>query len=517
MTASVSTSLHNIVKGTALIFFGMVASLLLWFATKILIIRNCTKEELGLYSLTVAIISIFALLSNLGLHEGVSRYISIYLGEGKKNNALGISRDAFFMGALSSTIIFTVVFFSSGIMSKYIFYKPELEVPLKVMSLFIPFSVMTNIANGILRGHNIIQPKVFMDVGQPFLFLVFLGLLSLFGLSLISIIYAYVVSIAVIFLAMTAYTANKIRLNIRESVWSNKGELLRFSIPLLATSVLAIVFGWADTLMLGRYTNAGDVGVYNVSISLARLLTFPLGAISFVFMPIAADMFAVKQHSELKRTYQVITKWIFSATLPIFFILFFFPEMTITFLFGKGFTDASPALRILSVCFLLNVFSGTNGVLFIVMGMSRTVMEVSLLGVLLNVGLNYILIKLLGYGVIGASFATLFSNSALNVLIAWLLYKKSGIHPITAKYIKPIIGSAVFGSCIYALAKSLPLHYWMMPVYLFLFISGYLLSLFLTKSIEQEDILFLKTIFDKLDLPLGAVYKFLEKHGCQNS
>jgi O-antigen/teichoic acid export membrane protein len=511
MSEIVNSSLKSATKGTLLVFAGMVASFILWFVAKLLLVRITTKEELGIYSLTLAVISICVLLSNLGLPEGVSRYISIYLGENRKDYADGISKDALRIGALSGMLIFAVVVFSSGLMSKYIFYKPELEVPLKVMSFIIPFSVITNITNGILRGHNIIFPKVCMDVGQPFLFLVFLGLFVVLRLSFINIIYAFVLATALIFLATVVYVFNKLRLSIKESALSKKSELLRFSIPLLASSVMAIVLGWTDTLMLGRYANAADVGVYNVSMSLARLLTFPLGAISFVFMPIAAEMFARKQNIEIRRTYQVLTKWVFSVTLPVFFVLFFFPEMTITFLFGGGFTDASASLRILSVCFLMNALSGTNGVLLLVMGMSRTIMQISFFGVLVNVGFNYILIKRLGYGVIGASFATLLSYIALNILTSWFLYRQSGIHPITAKYIKPVIGAAIVGTIIYILAKILPLYFWMMPVYLFLFLSGYALSIILAKSIDKEDLVMLERIFEKLGFSSKLTIKVLER------
>jgi O-antigen/teichoic acid export membrane protein len=511
MIVSVNASLHNIVKGSALIFFGMVASLLLWFATKILIIRNCTKEELGVYSLAVAIISIFALLSNLGLQEGVSRYISIYLGEGKKDNALGISRDAFFMGALSSVAVLAVVFFSSGIISKYIFYKPELEMPLKVMSLFIPFSVMANIANGILRGHNIIQPKVFMDVGQPFLFLVFLGLFALFGLSFISIIYAYVFAIAVIFFAMTAYTFNKIRVNIRESVWSNKGELLRFSLPLMVASMSGLVLNWTDTLILGRYTTPGEVGIYNAGLSLARLLFFMMGACGFIYLPMAGEMHARGRVQELKRTYQVLTKWVFTATLPIFFILFFFPEMILTFLYGQKMLSASRPLSILSAAFLFSVFLGANGVMLTAIGKTKAIMNTTFASGMLNIALNYIFIKRFGMGATGAALATMIAFIVQNSAVSAILYRQSGIHPFTRKYLKPLLSISIVGLAIYAIAKSLPLHMWMLPIYFILFLTGYLVSLFANRGIDDEDIYFFEAVTDRIGLKMEFLNKLLRR------
>ncbi len=59
---------------------------------------------------------------------------------------------------------------------------------------------------------------------------------------------------------------------------------------------------------------------------------------------------------------------------------------------------------------------GANGILLVAMGMSRVVMNVSFFGVILNIVLNYILIKQLGYGVNGASVSTLVSYVALNII-----------------------------------------------------------------------------------------------------
>ena len=432
MSEIVQTSLKTAVKGSTIVFFGMVASTLLWFVSKLIVVRDTTKEELGIYSLAVAVTSICSLSANLGLQEGVSRYVAIFRGEGKKEEALRASGDSIVVGILSSLFFFAVLFFLSHIIARDIFYKPRLEAPLRVLSFFIPFSVMSSIMGGIFRGHSVIKPKAFSDVGQPFLFVVFLGIFMLLGFSFISIIYAYVLSAAVVFAATGWYLTKKIGLDLTLRIdWRGIAGLLRFSIPLLATSVLGIVLGWTDTLMLGRYAKAEVVGVYNIAVSLAKLLTFPLGAITFVFMPVAGSLYAKSLTPELKRTYQVLTKWIFSATLPIFFILFFFPETTITFLFGQRFIDASAALRILALCFLFHTFLGANGLLLVVMGKSKTIMNVSLAGVLLNVGLNYVLIKLLGYGIVGAAVSTLISYVALNVMMSAILYKNSGIHPFT--------------------------------------------------------------------------------------
>ena len=92
MSEIVNSSLKTAVKGTAFVLFGLVVGMFLSFATKVLIVRNSTKEEFGIYSLAFAVVSIISLVSSLGLQQGVPRYVSIFLGEGKGDDADSISR-----------------------------------------------------------------------------------------------------------------------------------------------------------------------------------------------------------------------------------------------------------------------------------------------------------------------------------------------------------------------------------------------------------------------------------------
>jgi len=514
MSEIVNSSLKTTIKGTLLVFLGIIANNIILFLSRILIVRNTTKEELGIYSLAVAIAGIASLIACLGLQEGISRFISIYLGGGKENDIGPIYRSSIQIGIISSIVSFSILYFFSGMIAKYIFYMPELITPLKIISFYVPFSIISVLISAILRGHGIIKAKIYcLDIGQPIFFLVFLGLIFFLSLSFISIIYAYLFSMIIGFAVIGNYGYRKIRLN----PFSLRGghsakELLNFSIPILGVSILGLILTWTDTLMLGRYTTAEYVGTYNVSTTLARSLTLPLIALVFVFMPIAGEMYAKNHMLELNRTNLILTKWIFSATFPVFFILFFFPEMTITFLFGHRFIDSAIPLRILSLGFLFHALLGTNGVLMMVLNMSRELLNISIIGAVLNISINYVLIKLLGYGIIGAAVATAVSYAILDVIASIILYRKSKIHPSIYRYIKPVLGSSVIGLIIYAIAKSLPFYFWMMPIYFTLFVAGYVFSLFVTKNIDKEDVAMINTISEKtgikLDMLTKVIYKF---------
>ncbi|MDH3327716.1 MAG: flippase [Desulfobulbaceae bacterium] len=490
MSKELSTSLKNAVKGTALIFAGTVAGNILWFVIKIVIVRKLTVEEFGLYSLAITIPTVFAALAALGTGEGTVRNIASLIGEDKRGDADSLARASLHINIISSTTAGILLFLLAGIMARYVFYKPDIAVPLRILSITVPLFTLIGILGSILRGHGFVRHKIYyQDLGQPLYYLAFMSILLITGFTFLKLIYAYTLSVTLVFVSLASYEYKKLYISPLPLI---KGmhyqKLLQFSLPLLIAGISSLVLNWTDTLMLGRYTPPASVGIYNVGLSLAQLMNFVLMSLSFVFLPMASEMYAKDQLPELKKTYRVLTKWVFTATFPLFFILFFFPEMTIAFLFGWDLVAASLPLRILAAGFLFHVFMGPNGLLLMAIGKTKTIMQISIATALLNVVLNYILIKRFGMDVVGAAAASLVSYVLANLLTAAVLYRSSGIHPFTLRYIKPILGASAMGLLIYFLVKKIFFAWWLMPIYLILFVFGYTASLLLSRSMDSDDI-----------------------------
>ena len=511
--------LKTAVKGSTLILAATAISQLLWFCIKILIIRNITKAEFGVYSLMLSIFTILVAVVPLGVPAGVSRFVSINQGAGKKTEADEISRAGAQFSLGLGLAAFILIYLFSGQIARNIFYTPDLARPLKMISILLPFSIYSALVSSILLGRGFISPRVFSDVLSPVSYALMIFFAILLHKHFQGFLFAYVLSGMAIAILVIAFGFKKLGSSsllpfIKQNPALSNGhnrkhwELLKFSVPLQVSTVTSMVIMWADTLMLGRYVNAKAVGTYNVSVSLNNLLAFPINALYFVFLPIAGELYA-NGAGELKRAYQVLTKWLFAATLPLFFVLFFFPEMCITTLFGARFLDAAMPLRFLAIGLMVNAFCGTNGMLLMVIGLSRDIMKISITGAVFNIVLNYILVKRAGWGLAGAAVSTMTSYILLNFLYSLKLYRHSRIHPFSPAYLKPIFGAALSGLFIYAVAKSFPFSFWMLPVYFFLFITGYVGSLLLTKSIEEEDIFIFGRVLNRLGVNPEHALAFL--------
>ncbi len=516
MPKGLNAHLKTAVKGSTLILLGIAGSNLLWFLIKILIVRNTTKAEFGIYSLTLTIFAVLTTIAPLGVPSGVPRFISLYRGGGKEEEAKGISRAGVQISLAMGLLVFVILYVFSNTIARRVFYTPELAGPLKIVAFLVPFAIYANSVAGVMLGYNIVRQRFLNDLLTPLFYALFILAAILLKKHLTGVLYAYVFSGLIMSFLMMGYGIKKIgAAPILPGKGRERWELLKFSVPLLVSTVMAMILMWADTLMIGRYINPQAVGTYGVSASLAKLLLVPFTALNFVFLPIAGEIYAGGRAGELQRAYQVLTKWLFAVTLPIFFVLFFFPGMSITALFGARFLDAALPLRLLAIGLMINAFLGTNGMLLTVLGLPKTIMNVSIAGGVANVALNYIFIKRMGMGIAGGALATMISYILINVFCSLALYWRSGLHPFSPSYLKPLAGAAISGLLIYAVAKSLPLSYWMLPAYFLLFLAGYAGSLLLTKSIEGEDLFILGRVFDRLGMKPGRLMGFLkrfEKH-----
>ncbi|MEJ2183998.1 MAG: oligosaccharide flippase family protein, partial [Nitrospirota bacterium] len=255
MARPLGAPLKAAVKGTTLVLAGMVAGRAMWFAIKVLIVRNLSVEDFGLYSLTLTILAVVSALAPLGAGAGAIRYITLHTGQDRREEARAVSRAALHIGLASSTAFFLLTFVLADLAARYVFYKPELASSIRIIAVSVPLSVMTGLLLNILRGHGIIRPKVYyQDIGQPLYYLSFLGGLSLLGFSYKGVLFSYVLMTAFAFVSIASYGHAKLSISL---IPLRKGrqyrELLAFSLPLVAAGIGSLILNWTDILMLGRY------------------------------------------------------------------------------------------------------------------------------------------------------------------------------------------------------------------------------------------------------------------------
>jgi O-antigen/teichoic acid export membrane protein len=517
MSKIVNQSLQKIAKGTGIIFIGTIIGTLLGFVSRIIIVRYITQSEYGIYSLAFVLMSIFVTISTLGLQQGSTRYIAYFRGKNEEGKVRGVISASIKIAIIASVISALILFLSSDVISMNIFHNSELSTPLKIFSAAIPFTVLITIFISLFRGFDRVEPNVyFQNIIRNVLFISFLVGAVLLGLSFIGVLYAYLASILLTCIAFAIYAIKKLPLtssvkkDAANSINPMGKELLVFSLPLLAVAMLNMIMSWTDTLMLGYFKTPDVVGLYNAALPLAHLIPIALTSMVFIYTPIITQLYPKNLLQEIKRSYAILTKWVFSVTLPIFLIFVLFPDTVLSLLFGSQYIGAATALQFLALGFFVHVFLGPNASTLMAMGKTKILMGASLASAVLNVVLNVSLIPQIG--ITGAAIATASSLVLVNVVVSTKLYTLSGIHPFTKNYLKPIIASITLILVVYTVAKTFfIITVWhLFPLFL-LFIIIYGLSLLLTKSFDQEDISMLLTIEKTAGIDASPIKRILKR------
>ena len=514
MSEIVNQSLQKIAKGTGIIFIGTIIGMLLGFVSRVIIVRYTTQSEYGIYSLALVILNIFATISTLGLQEGTTRYIAYFRGKKEGGKVKGVISSSLKIALIASISLAAISFFSSDFISVSIFHTPALSTPLKIFAIAIPFTVLINVFIAIFRGFDRVDARVyFQNILGPVLYLLFLIAVVLFGLSFIGVVYAYVLSIAATCVLFVIYLMKKLPLSIRSGSSTTNPmtwDLLFFSIPLLAVSMLMMTFLWTDTLMLGYFKTPDAVGLYNAALPLASFLSLVLNSLGFLYTPLVTQFYSKNQMEELRRTYAISTKWCFLCALPIFFILFLFPDVVLNLLFGSRYISAAVALQILALGFFLNPLLGPIYNTLIAIGKTKIIMQTYLICGFANVALNIILIPSLG--IVGAAIASASTYVIGAIVFSLALYQYSRAHPLTRNYLKSVIIAIGVIFIIYIIAKNfLMVTFWMLLVLFMIFLVMYALLLLLTKSFDDEDIVLILEIEKRLGINLTIIKRFLRR------
>ena len=515
MSQTLSDSLAKITKGTGIAFVGYLVSALLGFVSRPLIVRCGTEADYGVFSLASVILGICTIIATLGLPTGTSRSIAYARGKNDSEKVQKLISASIQLGLIASISLGIVVFSTADVIAVKIFHDATLGLPLKIFALGIPISALISVLVSLFQGFDDVKPTAYFQyILRSLLLLLFVLPILFLKLSFIGVYCVYLASLAISCGALIVYAVKRLPFPIkfRTGLGGNPvaRELLLFSLSLLGMAMLSLVITSADTLVLGGLKGSADVGLYNAARPLADVIAAPLPALGLIYLPVASGLYAQGAMSELRRNFSLLTKWLVSATLPLFLVLFLFPETVLNFLFGAGYTAAATALRILSLGLIINNFFGPIGPTLIVMGEVRFIVWTYLAAALLGVGLNFALIPPLG--VEGAAIAYVAAVTLVNLAYGCKLYRLAKVVPLSKNLLKPAFASVALVLLFQFIFRNLvTVAWWMLPLLFVLYYGIYGLAVLLTKSFDDEDIAMLLAVEKRAGMNLTFAKKIVRR------
>lgn len=388
----------------------------LGFISLIFVTRFLGPEPLGIVSSSLAVVSLFSIISNLGF--GVAHVKILSQGED-----LNSCISTFFILKIFTTVlmvsIFLLLFFNDYIPG----FKSGTVSGNVLLIIFI--SSILNSFNDV--GNYSLGALLKISVGKSILLFqkfVNSSLRILVALNKKNVIWLALIELITNIFGLVSYIFTFRKVKIVKPDKNLVKKYFSFGIPALIISINAILLSNVlDKIFINSFFSAEEVGYYSASISLLIFFSFISNNLNNILLPYFSQKFNSGDFEEIKNVSSKIEKYIFFILSPVVAYVVFFSKDIVLFLMGSGMVKAGNVLQFLvinSFIFLLNRPLATKilgyGKFKFIMWVDIVNVILSLLFFLILIPVQILDIKLFGLGAVGASISLVISSLVIHII-----------------------------------------------------------------------------------------------------
>lgn len=408
--------------GSSIVSFGLrIAGITMGYLFILLISRNLGAAAVGIFTLAFTVLQIASIFGRFGLDTALLRFVSESVAHDKMSEAAGSYLKATLFAFFLALFISVVVYLSAEAIATEVFYNLELTRAFEIAALGIVPMTLTYLNFETMRAMKKIREYAFFQNVSTFLVatvLLFFILGTDSGTTVTIAVFIVAVYVTWLFSQYQMMKFFKFKLTMQgREIFS----ILKVSFPMMVASSLMLIMGWTDTIMIGMFMDESSVGIYSVALKIATVTSITLMAVNSIAAPKFAEFYANKDMDSLQNVVSHASRLIFWTSFPILFLSVMFPELILG-IFGKEFEVASLALIILCIGQFVNAFSGSVGYILQMMGEEKIFQKIIFIALIINIGLNYILIP--KYGIEGAAIASMISMISWNIKSIVFIKKK---------------------------------------------------------------------------------------------
>lgn len=395
------------VKGFVIVFIISMIAAFLGYVIRIVLARNLSLEEYGLFFAVYTLIFFLGFFSSLGFTEAIVKFIPEFLVKKKFINIKNCVVITFFT-VLATNIFLGVVLFLLADFLAVNYFKNALAKP--VLLVFIIAMIITSlkwVVRSVFQAFQRMLPYSVMYLVENFLILLSLLLSFYVYKGIFVAVYSHVFAYLFVLLIFSLFLFKVFNL-FRHKISFKKDlfkKLLKFGIPVVLASVGGIIILYTDTLILTYFRPLSEVAVYNVVVPTVMIIMFFGKSISSVLFPMASELWAMNKKKHLEQGLIMLEKYSFLIVVPVSFVLLAFSKLFLELFFGDSYASGAVSMQILIVGIIFLLFYSINSALFSAIGRPQEGTKILLQGALINFLLNLLIIPFLG--MLGAAITSL--------------------------------------------------------------------------------------------------------------
>lgn len=417
------TNKREIVEKAIKVFSIRVVSYAFGFLFIWIIANKFGTKTQGIFSISFLFLSVGVMVAKLGIETSLVKWIA---GAENIESEKFILKKTLSITILSGVFIGVILFLIAPLISQ-MYQKPDILKSIQWIALGVPFLVILDVTSNLFKGKKETTTYGIYFFLVKFLFPLFFLLTFYFSEELFhevpSISYALGLFVAAALISGHIYYLYRGAESLKDTELTSRFILLE-SYPMMVSSSIVLIMGWSDVFILGFFVPEEQIGIYSTAVKLATIVSFIYAAIATITTPKIAEFYKKNQKDKLTETVSFSSKMMILCGLPIFIVLFLFPEFFLSF-FGEEYIDGKNVLRILLVAQLTNVITGPVGPLFQMTGRQKALQNFIIISLIINIILSLFLVK--DFGLEGVAFASAIGMVFWNVRGTIYIYRNLGI------------------------------------------------------------------------------------------
>ena len=502
---------NKLIRGSFIIFLGNIIFRIGGYIYRFLMATILGPTNYGILAITLPFQGIFQTLSAGGLPPAIAKYVAEYEVVNEHDMARKTIYTALkimvFLGIFFGVIM---VFFVAPWLANVYLQKPATLVPLQIVGLITPFSVIVGAFRGAFQGVYKMEYIVYTRAVEQLGMILFALAFVLIGFSVVGALWGTVIGFAVASLSavyifkyhMGKYippASKDFKFTLRDEL-SLACTLVKFSIPVIITAIAEMLIYNICTLVMGRFLTEEAIGFFAAADPIARLPLIISVSIATTILPASSEAFKSRNKLALEKYVSEAYKFslLFVVPMCIGLACFAAPILRLLYFTNPSYVAGASALAILSVGMTFYSIFAISTSIVQGIGNPRIPMHILVFGAILTGILNWVMVPSLG--IAGGAAATSLACFAMMVPIVYCVFRLTRVKPPVASIIKILIASAIMGGVALLIPKTT---LWLFAGIIICMVV-YFFGLIFVKFFAKDDIVSLRALSSKFG-PLAKV------------
>lgn len=512
---------NKLIRGSLIIFIGNIIFRIGGYIYRFLMAMLLGPTMYGVLGLTLPFQGIFQTLAAGGLPPAIAKYVAEY----NAVNESDMARQTIYTAL--KIMVFLGIFF--GVLMVFIvapwlahgyLHKPIAMVPLQIVGLITPFSVIVGAFRGAFQGVYKMEYILYTRAIEQLGMILFATAFVLIGLSTVGALWGTVLGYSLAAVAAVYifkfYMGKYIPDASPDFVFSRKdeirlaGTLVKFSIPVIITAIAEMLIYNICTIVMGKFLTLDAVGFFAAADPIARLPLMISISVATTILPASSEAFKVKDINALQRYVNESYKYslLFVVPMCVGLALFAAPTLRVLYFAKPEYVAGASALAILAIGMTFySIFSISTSIVQGI-GNPRIPMYILIFGAIVTGILCWILVPLMG--IAGGALGTTIGCFVMMVPVIYFVFKLTKAKAQKLSIFKIVVASAIMGIVLLFIPKN-PL--WLFPG-IILGMIVYFFALILVRFFTKEDIASLRELsskFGPISSIVNKILNFVEK------